>query len=104
MSNEKRIQTLTSDGKPGESILKSTYEEVSAALQTALNGRELTAEELTKQTGVMLGDDFEGTVEQVVETVLQDLEARKVIEPVPNSQPQRFQLVEEGSTTEDANG
>jgi hypothetical protein len=104
MNDETHVQTLRPDGEPGENILKSTYEQVSAAVQTALNGRELTSDELVDECRVMLGDDFEGSVEWYVETVRLDLQARKVIEPVPDSQPSRFQLVEEGSASNDNPG
>lgn len=101
-NDENRIQIQQPDGSPGETMLKSTYEQVSAAVQTALNGRTLTADELVSEARIMLGSDFEGSVEAAINTVRLDLEARKVVETVDGSQPLQYQLVEEGSAAENS--
>lgn len=97
MNDENYIQTQQPDGSSGETMPKSTYEQVSAAVQTALNGRALTADELVSEARVMLGGDFEGSVERHINTVRLDLETRHVVEVVDGSQPGRYRLVEEGS-------
>jgi hypothetical protein len=102
MNDQPQMQTLHPDGGQGSNMLKSTYEQVSAAVQTALNGRQLTFGELVHEAGIMLGDDFEASIEEAINTVSLDLEARKVIEIVPDSQPQQYRLVEEGSAAEEA--
>jgi hypothetical protein len=99
MNDDHRIQTQQPDGSQGETMLKSTYEQVSAAVQTALNGRALTADELVSEARVMLGGDFEGSVEVAINSVRLDLEAKNVVESVDGNQPAQYHLVEEGSSS-----
>ena len=91
-----RIMTMHPDPtKVGTNISGDKYETVRNAIVDALYKHdELTFKELTNNVRQQLEGTFEGSVSWYVTTIKLDLEARKVIERVPGSSPQRLRLVE----------
>ncbi len=80
-------------GKQGVNISKAKYETVRAAIVKALRAKkELTFRDLDKAVGKALTGKFEGSTSWYFTTVKLDLEARKVIQRVPKSSPQRVRL------------
>ncbi len=54
----------------------------------------MTFAELNQDVHAQLEASFDGSISWYVTTVKLDLEARKVIERVPGSRPQRLRMVE----------
>ncbi|MFN8001624.1 MAG: hypothetical protein U0X75_11465 [Acidobacteriota bacterium] len=79
--------------KQGVSISKAKYDVVRQAIVTALqNGKELTLKELFVAVSKPLQGKLDGSMKWYTTVVKLDLEARKVIERVPNAKPQRIRL------------
>ena len=91
---ESRILTRHPEkGKRGVNISKAKYETVRAAIVKALRAKkEMTFADLDKAVGKALKGKFEGSISWYFTTVKLDLEARKVIERVPKSTPQKIRL------------
>ena len=89
-----RIMTLHPEGKQGVNIDRAKYDAVRSAIVQALTGQEaLTFGQLTQAVGDALGASFDGSIGWYVTTVKLDLEARRVVERIPNRQPQTLRLV-----------
>ena len=75
-------------------IDKVKYEMMRAAIVSALRANAgITFSELAKMVQDRLAGRFEGSIMWYVTTVKLDLEARKIIQRVPKSSPQRLRLV-----------
>ena len=93
---EEKIMTLHPQGKSGVNISKKKYETVRIAIQDALRTQPgMTFKELTEEVRQKLEGSFDGSISWYVTTVKLDLEARGIIERIPNRTPQRLRLVTE---------
>ena len=92
---EKRILTRhPQKGKKGVNIRQAQYDVVRDAILDSLRAkREITLTDLTRAVNRKLRGKFESSISWYVTTIKLDLEARKVIERVPASSPQRLRLV-----------
>ena len=91
---EDKILTLHPQGKSGVNISRAKYDAISRAIQDSLRANQTMAfKELTEEVRRRLEGSFEGSISWYVTTVKLDLEARDVIERIPNSTPQRLRLV-----------
>lgn len=88
-----RFLTLHPMGRKGVNIEKQKYNWFRAAIVGRLQHDELTYTDLAESIREELGGSFKGSVRWYVETVKQDLEARRIIERLPQSRPQRYRLV-----------
>jgi hypothetical protein len=88
--NEK-ILTLHPQGKSGRNIAKTHYDTLKTAILNALEGKELTQNELFFALHQQLDGKFEGSIDWYGETVKLDLEARKVIKRTVTT-PQKYYL------------
>lgn len=87
------ILTLHPEGKSGVNISRVKYDIVYAAIvETLKTHGELTFTDLNTRIEQQLGDSFDGSVSWYVISVKLDLEARGMIERVPNTRPQRVRL------------
>lgn len=90
-----KIMTLHPQGKQGVNIDRAKYDAVRIAIVDILKGDgPLTFTRLTEQVGQAMSDTFDGSINWYVTTVKLDLEARGIVERVPNSRPQQLRLQE----------
>lgn len=90
-----KIMTLHPQGKSGVNLDKAKYDTIrNAILNVAHERGEITFADLTTAVEDSIGDSFDGSVPWYVTTIKLDLEARGVIERIPNSSPQRLRLME----------
>ncbi len=88
-----KILTEHPDGKAGVRIDLVKYTLVKEAILAILNEREeLTFSGLAKQTELVLGGGFDGSIPWYTTTVKLDLEARGMIERIPGTKPQLLRL------------
>jgi hypothetical protein len=93
MSDEK-IMTLHPQGKQGVNIDKGKYEVMKAAILEAIAANEgITFANLNKAVSQKLDGRFDGSIGWYLTTVKLDLEARNIIERIPNKSPQQLRLV-----------
>lgn len=93
MSDEK-IMTLHPQGKQGANIDRAKYETMKAAIIQAISAREgITFAELNTAVSAQFEGKFEGSIGWYLTTVKLDLEARNIIERIPNQSPQQLRLV-----------
>lgn len=93
---EEKIMTLHPQGKSGVNISKTKYDTVSATIQDSLRTQaDMTFTDLTEDVRRKLEGSFDGSISWYVTTVKLDLEARGIIEQIPNRTPQRLRLVTE---------
>lgn len=93
MENEK-IMTLHPQGKKGVNILKRRYDVIrNFIMETLSDHSEIAYQELDKLAVQKLKDSFDGKVGWYVVSVKLDLEARNLIERVPNTSPHEIRLV-----------
>jgi hypothetical protein len=80
-------------GKSGVNISKQKYDQIRDAILEELGaGDEVTFQGLTQAVGQKLRGRFEGSIPWYVTTVKLDLEARGLIQRIPDSSPQRLRL------------
>ena len=92
---DEKIMTLHPQGKQGVNISRARYSMVRASIVNALTDNEvLTFSQLTATVRADLDGKFDGSINWYVTTVKLDLEARSVVERVPNSKPQQVRLAE----------
>lgn len=91
-----KIQTLLPDpAKQGVNINLAKYTQIKEAIQRILLERgEITFKDLTPAVEEVLRSSFEGSISWYVTTVKLDLEARSLIERIPNARPQRLRMVD----------
>jgi hypothetical protein len=89
-----KIQTLHPErGKQGVNIDRDKYEQIRDAIVIALqNGKQLTLKELETRVTRQLGGKFDGSIMWYLLSVKLDLEARRVLQRVPFSHPDRIRL------------
>ncbi|MHA1961294.1 MAG: DUF6958 family protein [Candidatus Thorarchaeota archaeon] len=81
------------EGKMGVNIEKGKYEMVKAAILKVLNQfPEIEFVLLGGKVKDIIGKDFDGSVSWYYATVKLDLEARGIIERVPESRPQKLRI------------
>jgi hypothetical protein len=91
---EEKILTLHPQGKTGVNISREKYDAISGAIQDSLRTHQsMTFKELTEEVRGRLEGSFDGSISWYVTTVKLDLEARGIIERIPNQVPQRLCLV-----------
>ncbi|MGH2625208.1 MAG: DUF6958 family protein [Anaerolineales bacterium] len=90
---EKILTRHPDPAKRGRNVDRRNYEAVRGAVLATLRTRgEMTSEALQDEIGRRLRGRFAGSVSWYYVTVKLDLEARKLIERVPRSRPQRLRL------------
>lgn len=89
-----KITTLHPQGKSGVNINREKYDLVRTSIVQSLQAEgEMTFADLTREVERKLTGSFDGSIPWYVTTVKLDLEARRLIERVPGSSPQRLRLV-----------
>ncbi len=84
-----RIKTLHPEGKKGVNIEREKYEQIKAAILGAIeNTGQISYSNMNKFIKAQLHKSFDGSIPWYVETVKLDLEARGIIERIPNTSPQ----------------
>ncbi len=89
---EEKILTKHPQGKSGRNISKESYDQLTTAILSALQKKELTHDELFEQLNKNLKGKFSGNISWYGETVKLDLEARKIIERT-GSKPQTYRVL-----------
>lgn len=90
---EEKILTLHPAGKNGVQISLKKYELIkSSIINTIKYHQEISFEVLTDQAIATLQHNFDGKVIWYIVTVKLDLEARKIIEKVARSSPQKLRM------------
>ena len=93
---EAKITTRHPEGKSGVRISKAKYDLVRRAILESLDADPpITFARLIEEVAAKLAGAFEGSVSWYVTTVKLDMEARREIERVPASRPQRLRAVAE---------
>lgn len=91
--DEEKILTLHPQGKQGVNILKRRYDLISNfIIQSIKKKKEISFEELAELADEELSSSFDGKVTWYMVTVKLDLEARKIIERIPKTSPQKLKL------------
>jgi len=91
---EEKIMTLHPQGKQGVNIDKAKYETMKAAILSAIQANDgITFAELNTAVAAQLNGKFDGSIGWYLTTVKLDLEARNIIERIPNQSPQQLRLV-----------
>jgi hypothetical protein len=90
-----RIQTRNPDkNKQGVNIDRAKYETMKDAITSVLRAKgEMTFDDLARAVEKKLHGKFDGSIRWYFTTVKLDLEARRMLQRVPGSSPQRIQLV-----------
>lgn len=92
-----KIETLHPDPrKQGVNIDRGKYMQISQAISGILQDGETLFQDLVDQVGQQLAGEFDGSVPWYVTTIKLDMEARGLIERVPDSSPQRLRLTTKG--------
>lgn len=90
-----RIMTRHPQGKAGVNIEREKYDQVREAILASIAARgTLPFGQLAEKVGQRLRPDFDGSVGWYTTTVKLDLEARGLIERIPNKSPQELRLVD----------
>ena len=95
MTTATKILTQHPQGKSGVNIGKEKYDLIRSQIAACLErDEELTLTQLTEAGGTAVEGRFEGSINWYTEVVKLDLEARRAIERLAGSNPQRYRLVE----------
>ena len=88
-----RIMTLHPAGKTGVNIERAKYDAVRQAILDSVGEQgEIAFGKLPDAVAARLPADFDGSVGWYVTTVKLDLEARGILERIPNQSPQVVRL------------
>lgn len=91
---EEKIMTLHPKGKQGVNMDRAKYNTMRDAIIRAIAaGEGITFADLNTAVSAQLEGQFEGSVGWYLTTVKLDLEARNIIERIPNKSPQQLRLV-----------
>lgn len=91
--NEEKIMTLHPEGKKGVNILRRRYDTIKDFILKTIDVRgEIGFDELTDLAVDNLSNTFDGKVVWYIVTVKLDLEARKIIERVPKTNPHKLRM------------
>ncbi len=94
MASEERILTLHPAGKQGVNILKRRYDVVRTWILNTLKAQgTISFDALSDRAVEELPAKLDGKPLWYLVTVKQDLEARQLIEQVPDMRPQHLRLV-----------
>ena len=77
---EEKIITMHPSGKPGRSVSKKKYEQMSQSIRSLLKTKDLTHSEIVSTLETDLKDKFFDNISWYAETVILDLEARGIVE------------------------
>jgi hypothetical protein len=93
---EEKIRTLHPEpGKSGVNISRRKYDVIRAAILESVRAHgEIPFKDLAQDVRGRIEGLFDGSISWYVTTVKLDLEARRLIERVPKSRPQRLRPVE----------
>jgi hypothetical protein len=81
------------EGKQGVNISRKKYDLICDAILAKLEQiPEISFKELVSSLEEQMMDEFEGSIPWYVTTVKLDLEAREMIERVPDSSPERLRI------------
>ena len=89
---EEKIMTLNPDkNKTGVNIDKDKYDIIKQAIRQVFKERkEISYSTLTNIIKARLANNFTGSIRWYVEIVKLDMEARKMIERIPDTKPQMY--------------
>ena len=94
MTTAAKILTQHPLGKKGVNIGKEKYDLIRSQIVACLEGgAELTYTEMTNAVVTAVDGRFEGSINWYTVVVKLDLEARRVIERLAGSRPERYRLV-----------
>ena len=92
--SEDKITTLNPDKKKkGVNIDRDKYDTIKSAIIKCLRKQELTAFQIFDLLKQSLDGNFDGSINWYGETVKLDLEARGLIERIPDTKPQLYRLI-----------
>jgi hypothetical protein len=90
-----KIMTLHPEGKQGVNIDQKKYDLIKSAILASVKERgEIPFKDLPSAVEANLPELFDGSIGWYTTTVKLDLEARGVIERVPNRSPQLVRIAE----------
>ena len=90
---KEKILTLHPEGKKGANISKEKYSAIKEFIISTISKRkEISYSELNDLAKKKLTKNFEGSVPWYLIIVKLDLEARKIIERIPNTSPHKLKL------------
>lgn len=90
---EERILTLHPLGKKGVNVVRKRYDQVrEAMIQVLAQEGEMSFSEMNDRLIARLAGTFDAKITWYVVTVKLDLEARGILERVPDSSPQVIRL------------
>jgi hypothetical protein len=93
MSEEKIMTLHPEEGKKGVNISLKKYEQIKRAMLTALEvENEIPFKMLAHATEAQLTEPFDGSMGWYTTSIKLDLEARGILERVPNQSPQIVRL------------
>lgn len=91
---EEKIMTLHPQGKQGVNINKAKYDQMAQTIVDIVKANEgITFKALNTAVSAKLDGQFDGSIGWYLTTVKLDLEARNIIERIPNKSPQQLRLV-----------
>jgi len=94
MSAEEKIMTLHPQGKKGGNILKRRYDVIKDfILDTITAHNEITYEKLDDLATEQLSSTFDGKVVWYIVSIKLDLEARNIIERIPQTSPHKLRMI-----------
>ena len=95
---EEKILTKHPYNKKGVNISKDRYNKIRNFIISAISKRkEITYSELNELAKEKLYGNFDGSIPWYLVTVKLDLEARKIIERIPNTSPHKLRLYKTSS-------
>ncbi|WP_152286168.1 DUF6958 family protein [Flavicella marina] len=90
---EEKITTLHPKNKNGVRISKLKYEVIKEFILTTLQQQdEIQYKDLNTLANESLKNSFDGSISWYIVTVKLDLEARNIIERIPNTSPHKIRL------------
>ena len=90
---ENKIMTLHPEGKAGVNILKRRYDFIkSFIIKTVKKEGEISFKELNELAVKKIKNKFDGKIPWYIVTVKLDLEARDIIERIPQTSPHKIRL------------
>ena len=93
IKEEEKILTKHPTGKNGVNMPKKKYDTIRKSILDSLDKNEMSYSNIAQAAKDGLVNSFQGSTEWYVEVVKLDLEARKLIERIPNTKPQLYKLI-----------
>ena len=91
--DDEKILTKHPSGKHGVNITKKKYDTMCKAILDSMVKKEMSYSNIVQAVGDDLRNSFEGSIKWYVEVIKLDLEARNMIEKIPNTKPQMYRLI-----------